>query len=73
MLQQETGWPGFAGLVSLEATAGTLAWYGMSLLLYVLLPATEADGTELRSGGRLMYRMNCKSLLVNPCRCQWLT
>ncbi|KAI7221535.1 Delta(14)-sterol [Hortaea werneckii] len=58
VLKVEVGWPGFAGLLSLEATLGALAWYGLSLLLYVLLPAKEVEGTELRSGGKLMYRMN---------------
>ncbi|TKA30996.1 Delta(14)-sterol reductase [Salinomyces thailandicus] len=58
VLKQETGWPGFAGLINIEATVGTLAWYGLSLMLYVLLPAKEVEGTELKTGGRLMYRMN---------------
>ncbi|RMY05213.1 hypothetical protein D0868_06530 [Hortaea werneckii] len=58
VLKVEVGWPGFAGLLSLEATLGALAWYGLSLLLYVLLPANEVEGTELRSGGKLIYRMN---------------
>ncbi|KAI7159288.1 Delta(14)-sterol, partial [Hortaea werneckii] len=58
VLTVEVGWPGFAGLLSLEAMLGALAWYGLSLLLYVLLPAKEVEGTELRSGGKLMYRMN---------------
>ncbi|KAI7103370.1 hypothetical protein KC352_g37496, partial [Hortaea werneckii] len=58
VLKVEVGWPGFAGLLSLEAMLGALGWYGLSLLLYVLLPAKEVEGTELRSGGKLMYRMN---------------
>ena len=66
MLKVEVGWPGFAGLLSLEATLGALAWYGLSLLLYVLLPAKEVEGTELRSGGKLIYRMNCKSSGLSP-------
>jgi len=57
-LAHEVGWPGFSGLISIEAVLGTLAWYALSLLLYVLLPAQEMEGTELRSGGRLKYRMN---------------
>ncbi|EMD00640.1 hypothetical protein BAUCODRAFT_62052 [Baudoinia panamericana UAMH 10762] len=57
-LKKETGWPGFAGLINAEAAIGTLAWYGLSLFLYVLLPAEEVKGTELRTGGRLTYRFN---------------
>jgi len=58
ILAKEVGWPGFAGLINTQAVLGTLAWYGISLLLYVLLPAEEVEGTELRSGGRLRYRFN---------------
>ncbi|KAK5125377.1 c-5 sterol desaturase [Meristemomyces frigidus] len=57
-LKRETGWPGFAGLINTEAVLGTLAWYGLSLLLYVLLPAHEVEGVKLRTGGRLKYRFN---------------
>lgn len=58
VLAKEVGWPGFGGLINVEAVLGTFAWYAISLLLYVLLPAEEVDGTELRSGGRLRYRFN---------------
>lgn len=57
-LKAETGWPGFSGLISVEAALGTLAWYAFSLLLYIILPASEVDGVELKSGGRLKYRFN---------------
>jgi hypothetical protein len=59
-LKAEVGWPGFAGLISTEAALGTFAWYALSLLLYVILPATEVDGVELKSGGKLKYRLNGK-------------
>lgn len=52
------GWPGWAGLINTEAVLGSLFWYGLSLLLYVLLPAHDVLGTELRTGGRLRYRFN---------------
>ena len=61
-LKAEVGWPGVTGLISTEAVLGTLAWYGLSLLLYVLLPASEAEGVKLRTGGRLKYRFNGESL-----------
>jgi len=57
-LKRETGWPGLGGLINAEAVLGTLAWYGWSLLLHVLLPAHEVEGTELATGGRLKYRFN---------------
>jgi Delta14-sterol reductase len=58
VLKKETGWPGFTGLLNMEAALGTAAWYLFSLLLYVVLPAQEVEGVELRSGGRLTYRLN---------------
>ncbi|RSL75191.1 Delta(14)-sterol reductase [Fusarium floridanum] len=59
-LKQEVGWPqdGFAGLVSWEASAATAGYLLLSLILYRVLPAYEVEGTELRSGGRLKYRLN---------------
>lgn len=58
VLKTEVGWPGWSGLINIEAIVGTLFWYGLSLFLYVLLPAQEVQGTELRTGGRLKYRFN---------------
>ncbi|KAI5917404.1 delta(14)-sterol reductase like protein [Camillea tinctor] len=60
-LKQEVGWPGFRGLASWEATGWTLAYYLFNLVLYRLLPATEVEGTQLSSGGRLKYRLNAFS------------
>lgn len=57
-LEREVGWPGVTGLLNTEAVLGTLGWYGLSLLLYVLLPAREVEGVKLRTGGRLKYRFN---------------
>ncbi|KAF2172323.1 hypothetical protein M409DRAFT_50042 [Zasmidium cellare ATCC 36951] len=57
-LKAEVAWPGFAGLINLQAVLGIAGWYGFSFLLYVLLPAQEVQGTELRTGGRLNYRFN---------------
>ena len=52
------GWPGFAGLLNLQTFVAVLGYYASSFILYAILPATIAEGTELRSGGRLQYRMN---------------
>ncbi|KAF2719456.1 Delta(14)-sterol reductase [Polychaeton citri CBS 116435] len=58
VLKAEVGWPGWAGLINLEGALGTAAWYLLSLILWAYLPAQEVEGTELRSGGRLLYRFN---------------
>ena len=57
-LAKEVGWPGFTGLINIEAVLGTFFWYGLSLALNAILPATEVEGTELLSGGKLKYRFN---------------
>ncbi|KAF7563984.1 hypothetical protein G7046_g106 [Stylonectria norvegica] len=59
-LKQEVGWPqdGIAGLVSWKATSGYFAYLLLTLALYRVLPATEVEGSELSSGGRLKYRLN---------------
>jgi delta14-sterol reductase len=59
-LKAEVGWPedGIRGLVTWEAMGWTLAYYLFSAVLYTVLPAQDVEGTELASGGRLMYRLN---------------
>lgn len=62
-LKAEVGWPadGIWGLGSWKALWASLAYIGLSLVLYRVLPAHECEGTELRSGGRLKYRFNTLS------------
>ncbi|KAF4981661.1 hypothetical protein FDECE_17647 [Fusarium decemcellulare] len=59
-LKQEVGWPedGISGLLNWEASAAAVGYVLFSLILFRILPATEIEGTELRSGGRLKYRFN---------------
>ena len=57
-LIEETGWPGFSGLVDLEVIMYTFLYYLFSLVLYSSLPGTEVEGTELDSGGKLKYKFN---------------
>lgn len=61
-LKRDVGWPanGIWGLASWEVTGWTLAYYLFNAVLYRVLPAVEAEGVELSSGGRLKYRMNSK-------------
>lgn len=56
--KKDIGWQGLPTIFNTEAFLATLGWYGLSLLLYAILPASESEGTVLRSGGRLKYRNN---------------
>ncbi|KEY66565.1 hypothetical protein S7711_09411 [Stachybotrys chartarum IBT 7711] len=59
-LKQEVGWPeeGIWGLGSWKATAAVAGYNLLNMVLYRLLPADEYEGTPLRSGHRLKYRVN---------------
>ena len=57
-LKAEVGWTGFSTLLNTQTVIATLGYYGLSLLLYRLLPATEVIGTELKVGGKHTYRFN---------------
>jgi len=59
-LTVQTPWPptGLAGLFDFHVTAWVLAYYGLSLVLYLLLPGTEVDGVRLGTGGRHHYKFN---------------
>ncbi|RMD42076.1 hypothetical protein DV735_g3054, partial [Chaetothyriales sp. CBS 134920] len=59
-LKEQTPWPenGLAGLFDTGALAWTLAYYGLSLALQLLLPGVESEGTLLRTGGRHKYKFN---------------
>ncbi|ROT36183.1 Delta(14)-sterol reductase [Sodiomyces alkalinus F11] len=61
--KQEVGWPeeGILGLGSVNATLAVLGYYLLNGLLYRFLPAIEAEGVILASGGRLKYRFNSLS------------
>ncbi|KAF2503108.1 ERG4/ERG24 ergosterol biosynthesis protein [Lophium mytilinum] len=60
-LKQQVAWPGVSGLLNTKTVFATLGYYLLNLTLYALLPASEVDGTELVSGGRLKYRFNAFS------------
>lgn len=65
-LKRDVGWPanGIWGLASWEVTGWTLAYYLFNAVLYRVLPAVEAEGVELSSGGKLKYRMNSFSSII---------
>ena len=48
-------------IFSVRATAGLFAYFGLLLLLYIVLPGQDCDGAVLPSGKRLSYRLNCES------------
>jgi hypothetical protein len=56
--KKDIGWQGLSTIFNADAFYATLGWYGLSLLLYAILPASENEGTVLRTGGRLKYRSN---------------
>lgn len=60
-LKDEVGWQGFSSLINLQALAATTGYYFFSLFLNAVLPASEVEGVQLRSGGRLKYRFNGRS------------
>ncbi|KAF2198189.1 ERG4/ERG24 ergosterol biosynthesis protein [Delitschia confertaspora ATCC 74209] len=63
-LKQEVGWEGFSTLINTKAVLATFGYYLLSLALNTFLPAHEVEGTELRSGGRLKYRLNSFSSAI---------
>ena len=63
-IKAEVGWPGWTGLFTVKGFLGTLSWYALSLALLAILPSYEAEGTDLKIGGRLKYRFNGTQCLV---------
>lgn len=59
-LKAETPWPkeGISGLIDLRVTGWVLAYYGLSLVLQLLLPGVESDGVKLDCGQRHHYKLN---------------
>lgn len=66
-LKSEIPWPenGLLGFVSLDATLWLFAYYFLSLVLHVVMPAEEVLGTKLKESGRpLKYRFNAFNATV---------
>ncbi|KAF5857866.1 erg24, C-14 sterol reductase [Aspergillus alliaceus] len=59
-LKEEVGWPqdGLKAFFDARVTMWVLCYYLLSLILYVLLPGQEVEGTELACKGRLRYKFN---------------
>ncbi|KKY13932.1 putative c-14 sterol reductase [Phaeomoniella chlamydospora] len=67
-LKRETPWPeeGFAGLFDFKVSAWVLAYFGLLLVLQLILPGVEVEGVKLACGGKHKYKFNTftTSLLV---------
>jgi delta14-sterol reductase len=63
-LKEDVGWKGISTVFTWKAFVANLGWYALSLVLYRFLPAIEAEGTELRTGGKLKYRFNGAPILL---------
>jgi delta14-sterol reductase len=74
-LKEETNWPanGVSGLVSLHATVAIVGYYFVSLLLLKLLPGVECQGVELKTGGKLWYKLNGMIAIISAIRIGPLT
>jgi Delta14-sterol reductase len=59
-LKTQTPWPenGIIGLFDAEAIGWTLAYYGLLVVLQLVLPGEEVEGTLLSDGAKLHYKFN---------------
>lgn len=70
-LLSSEGWIELSSLVTLEAATALLGWWMFHVFLHLILPAQIAEGTELRNGERLAYRLNgeCPDSCAHPGMC----
>jgi hypothetical protein len=54
----------WASLFDGKATAAYFAWYAFTVLAWYILPGDWVEGPELRSGGRLSYKVNGRFFLL---------
>ncbi|KAJ1567258.1 hypothetical protein HK096_010455 [Nowakowskiella sp. JEL0078] len=47
-----------SSLLSLNAFLAIIAWYVLHIVLHIVLPGEWVDGTELRNGKKLKYKIN---------------
>ncbi|KAF2757865.1 sterol C-14 reductase-like protein [Pseudovirgaria hyperparasitica] len=63
-LKRDIGWKGIESIINLQSILATVGWYIYLLTLTRFLPATEIEGVELDSGGKLKYRLNTFNIHV---------
>jgi len=51
------------GLWDTQATIAYFAWYAFCVLSWAVLPGDVVTGTQLRNGGRKLYKINGTTLL----------
>lgn len=56
--QTQLAGTGLAGLFDLNVFGWVCAYYGLLVVLQLVLPGEEVEGTVLKSGGRLHYKFN---------------
>lgn len=54
------GFPSGSRLFSWEATAAYFGWFFGLVALHLILPGTVAQGSVLKDGRRLNYKLNCE-------------
>ena len=58
LAQTQLASTGLAGLFDLNVFGWVCAYYGLLVVLQLVLPGEEVDGTILKNGGRLHYKFN---------------
>lgn len=53
---QDPSW--WAGLWDTEATLVYLGWFAFTVIAWLALPGDWVEGTELRTGGKKLYKIN---------------
>jgi delta14-sterol reductase len=68
-LKTQVGWPedGIKGLFDAQVTLYVFGYYLLLVVMQIVLPGTEVKGVELACGGRLTYKFNSMSVLIQ-CR-----
>ncbi|KAG9099497.1 erg24, C-14 sterol reductase [Ceratobasidium sp. 370] len=59
---QDLDW--WASLFDAKATAAYFAWYAFTVVAWAVLPGDWVEGVQLRSGGRLSYKINAFSTML---------
>ena len=57
------------GLWDTQATIAYFAWYTFCVLTWAILPGDVVTGTQLRNGGRKLYKINGTTLLASQSCC----
>lgn len=67
--RQMQTWQFYADLWDTKATTAYLAWYAWCVVCWAVLPGQWLEGTTLRNGEKLWYKINGQSDTANLFRC----